>query len=114
MLTKEAILSANDLKRETVNVPEWGGDVLIQEMSGAQRDAYEAHITDTGEDMRKRTVRARYVAFSIIGEDGEPMFSVDDVEALAKKNAKALDRVFAAAAELNIFTEDAVKEAEGN
>jgi len=30
ILSKDAILAADDLPRETVNVPEWGGEVLVR------------------------------------------------------------------------------------
>lgn len=32
------------LKVETFDVPEWGGSVLIREMTGTERDAYEESI----------------------------------------------------------------------
>ena len=44
ILSKEAILAADDLPREKVNVPEWGGEVLVRTMSGTDRDAFEASL----------------------------------------------------------------------
>ena len=40
ILSKDAILAADDLPRETVHVPEWGGDVYVRTMSGTDRDAF--------------------------------------------------------------------------
>ena len=40
MLTREQILQSDDLPRETVPVPEWGGSVRIRTLSGADRDGY--------------------------------------------------------------------------
>ncbi len=114
MLTRDEILNAEDLKTVTVDIPEWGGELLVREMTGSQRDAYETDIMNTAEDHKAHVIRARMVASSVVGEDGEPLFTMADVEALAKKSAKALDRVFTAAASLNVLTDDAVEEAAGN
>ena len=46
-LTKDQILEANDLQSESVTVPEWGGDVLVRTMTGADRDAFEASMITT-------------------------------------------------------------------
>ncbi len=37
---------ADDLPRETVSVPEWGGEVLVRTMSGTDRDAFEASLLE--------------------------------------------------------------------
>ena len=44
ILSKDAILAADDLPRETVHVPEWGGDVYVRTMSGTDRDAFETSL----------------------------------------------------------------------
>ena len=41
MLTKEAILAADDLPREKVDVPEWGGEVYVRALTGAQMQPVE-------------------------------------------------------------------------
>ena len=46
VLSKEQILQADDLKTETVEVPEWGGDVLLRELRGRERDAFEEGSMD--------------------------------------------------------------------
>ena len=42
LLTKDAILQAQDSKLEKLEVPEWGGHVFIKSMSGTERDNFEA------------------------------------------------------------------------
>ena len=41
-LNREAILAAEDLPRELVEVPEWGGAVYVRALTGAERDQFEA------------------------------------------------------------------------
>ena len=41
MNLRESIIAANDLKRESVEVPEWGVTVYVRTMTGEERDQYE-------------------------------------------------------------------------
>jgi len=44
LLSKTAILAANDLKSEDIEVPEWGGAVRVRSFTGRERDAFEASM----------------------------------------------------------------------
>lgn len=105
MLNRDQILGAQDIAYETVSVPEWGGDVRIRSMVGTERDAYETSIFVTSANgerrLETRDMRAKLCALCIVGEDGKSLFTQDDVEALGRKNAAALDRVFTAAQRLS-------------
>jgi hypothetical protein len=99
ILTKEAILAADDLPRELVNVPEWGGDVFVRTMTGTDRDAFEASLI--GKEGRMDNVRARLVSLTLCDDKGDRLFSDAEVAELGKKSAKALDRVFGVAQRIN-------------
>lgn len=100
ILDRDAILGASDLKRETVAVPEWGGDVIVRAMTGEERDEFESVVFGEGKrDMRN--LRARLVAMTLIDEKGKRLFSEDDVQKLAGKSSAALTRVFIVAQKLN-------------
>lgn len=104
ILTAEQILSADDLVKERVEVPEWGGDLYIKTMSGEERDSFEENITKTkGKkvDVNFKNIRAKLVVKTACSEDGVLLFNDSQVEALGKKSAKALDRCFSKAQELN-------------
>lgn len=117
-LTRELILGVLDLPTKDVNVPEWGGVVRVRAMTGAERDRFEADmLTEKGENKRDKfsNVRAKLCSQVIVGDDGiTSLFTEKDIEALGKKSAKALSRVFDAARALSGFTEEDVKELEGN
>lgn len=107
LLSKAAILGAPDLPTQDVHVPEWGGDVRIRALTGAERDAFEAHGAKQkgkGMQLNLQNLRARLVAMAIVDEDGARLFSDADVVALGNKSAAALDRVFTAAARLSGLT----------
>jgi hypothetical protein len=97
LLSREEILAASDVTTETVNVPEWGGAVLVKALSGAERDRFEASVAERkGKKTRLNmtNVRARLAALAIVDEAGKPLFRPGDVEALGQKSAAGLNRVF--------------------
>lgn len=104
LLDKAAVLAAQDVHYETVAVPEWGGEVRVRSMTGADRDAWETWLFQNRSDDGKTNLanlRGRMVALSVVDADGARIFGDDDVAALGAKSAKALDRVYAVAARLN-------------
>jgi hypothetical protein len=106
MLTKDQILSSDDLPRELVKVPEWGGEVYVRTMSGADRDAFEA---DFQRD-RSKDIRAKLAVRVVCDRSGQRLFTDADIPALSNKSAAALDRIFAAAIKLNKISKDDVEE----
>lgn len=113
LLTRDQILTAQDLPRQTVHVPIWGGDVLVQALTAAQRDAYEASSYRDGR-VSHVNLRARLVALAVIDADGRPLFTEADVEALGAKSAAALDQLFEVARDLSGFSRRDVEELEKN
>lgn len=113
-LTRDAILAADDLPREEVDVPEWGGSVLVSAMTGAARDAWEQSLVGTGSKPDLANVRARLVAACIVDDSGALIFTAADLEALGRKSARALDRLSKVAQRLNGLTDDALEDARGN
>jgi len=110
MLTKEQILAADDLKREVVDVPAWGGELMVRALTGKDRDEFEQSLFDAGKTPRERmrNVRARLVAITVVDEQGNLLFSEADVEKLGNKSAAALDLVFSVAQRLSgLSKEDA-------
>jgi hypothetical protein len=120
MLTKEQILSAEDLDTIEVNVPEWGvgATVILKTLSGFDRDAHEGSLFEQkGKDrvINTRNVRARLVAKCLVDESGVKLFGDKHaVEALGRKSSAVLDRLYDRCLELNGMTDKAVEDAEGN
>lgn len=100
ILSKEAILKADDLPQKTVKVAEWGGSVIVRSMTGTERDSWEMATYGSGK-VNMENARARLVALTVINEKGERLFSSEEAELLGQKSAKALAKVFEAAQKLN-------------
>lgn len=114
ILTRQQILEADDLATRDVDCPEWGGTVTVRTMTGTQRDRWEAdRVTKDGE-VNRVNIRSQAVALSLVGEDGELLFTEADVDALGRKSAKALDRVFDVVMKLNGIGAADVEEMEKN
>ncbi len=112
-LTRDDILSVQDIEIEEVEVPEWGGTVFVKGMTGTERDRFEASITEQRGKSAKvnmSNIRAKLASESICDEDGTKLFSVKDVTALGAKSASGLDRVFSVAMRLSGITDDDIEE----
>lgn len=113
LLKRDFILGVSDLKVETVEVPEWGGSVLVRGMTGAERDAFEKSVlVRKGKDTQVNlsNARAKLVALSVVDESGKRMFTDSDVIVLGTKSASALSRIFNVASRLSGITEEDVEE----
>lgn len=119
-LSADEILNADDLQCEPVTVPEWGGTVLVQGMTGTERDKFEAQMMNakmTGVDKDKalERYRARLAAACIVDENGKRLFQGEAVtKRLGEKSAQALTRVVEVASRLSGLTDADVEELTGN
>jgi hypothetical protein len=112
-LSKTQILAATDLKTEPVQVPEWGGSVIVRTMTAAERDTFEGGLVK-GDGKNKKTdftnFRAKLVALTVVDEAGERLFADEEAAQLGKKSAAAMQRVFEVAQRLNGLTQADVDE----
>lgn len=112
-LSKDDILKADDIKPEEVEVPEWGGSVLVRGLTGRERDEFEASIMERrGKRMvpNVANVRAKLVARCCIDDSGRRLFLDSDVETLGGKSAGAMNRVYEVAAKLSGMTDEDIDE----
>lgn len=112
-LNRDQILKADDLPREKVNVPEWGGDVWIRTMTGTERDAFEQEsIEGKGKNItvNMKNIRARLIVRTAVDESGKRLFAEADAVLLGAKSGKALDRVFDVAQEMSGLTDKDVED----
>lgn len=120
LLSKAQILQAEDLPFEDVDVPEWGGTVRVRSMTGKERDAYEESCVVFRQKGRKTVTernlsnaRAKLLARCIIDETGNLLFGEPEIQALGMKSARALDRVYEVATQINGMSAEDMEELEG-
>ena len=102
---KAAILAAQDQRVETVHVPEWGMDVRVRALTGAERDKFEDSMVKAGKNgaiqMSSANFRARFLVLCIVDESGERVFEDAEAGALGTKSAGALSRLYNVASALS-------------
>jgi hypothetical protein len=109
-LSRDDILKASDNDPEEVEVPEWGGTVLVRGMTGRERDAFEVSLMTPGRGGRRvmdpANLRAKVIARCVVDDDGNRLFSDADITELGAKSAAAVDRVYAVAARLSGMSDE--------
>lgn len=116
ILSRDAILKADDIKRELVEVKDWGGSVYVKAMTGAERDKFEEDSLVRRGKRRETNLlnfRARLVVRTVVGDDGKRLFADDDADALGEKSAAVLDRLYDVAARLSGISDEDVNELVG-
>jgi len=114
---RQAILDADDLPTEPIDVPEWDMTVYVRSMTGYERDLYEGGlISKTGLPMSERmlNLRSTLVVLCTVDENGERIFTDDDKQLVGQKSAKALERIVEAAQRMNELSDTDIEEAAGN
>lgn len=108
MSLRDAILKKDDLKTETVTVEQWGVDVPVKELSLRTRTrVMDMHGTGAADEAIVETVIA-----GALDEDGEPLFTRDDAEALAEKSEAAMIKLYKAILKLSGVNIDGTAEGE--
>ncbi len=121
-LSREATLAADDLETRDLYIPEkgWEGWLRLRTLTAYEKDELEIGMVvattngKVGETKRLDNIRARFVAAAVVDKEGRRLYSGDDIEALGKKAAPALSRIFAAVQDMNGISDDDVEEMEKN
>lgn len=116
-MTKEQISAAQDLATEEVEVPQWGGSVLVRGLTALERGKFMALLVDQrkgGNRTRLEDLQVRLCAMSIVDEQGRRVFSDSELGLLAKKSARALQPIFEVAQRLSGLSDEQVEELSGN
>ena len=112
-LTRDTVLTAQDVAYVDVECPEWGGTVRLRSITGTQRDAFEASLVQQRGNQQRpnmRNVRAKLVVLCAVDETGGRLFGDEDLAALGRKNSKPIDRLFTEAQKLCGLSEGDLEE----
>jgi len=78
-------------------------------MTSEERDDWEVQILAMQENKTPAKLRARLASQLICDDQGKSIFTQNDVEALGKKNASALNKIFERVMTLNLVTNDDIE-----
>lgn len=120
LLSRNEIRIIEDRKATVVDIPEWGAEAQVRckMMSGEGRERYEqwAMVYSEARAMNPgntppQNLYARMAVLSCVDEQGDPLFTMDDVDWLSQKSFAALKRIFDVAWRLNLFDPEEVEKA---
>lgn len=116
--TREAIMGANDLVVEPLEVVDWGVTVYVHTLTGNERDAWEDRcVSSRSKKSGKldiRMLKAKLVIASACDENGKRLFVDNDAEGLNEKSAKCIDEVFQVAQRISGLSNKEAEEIAGN
>jgi hypothetical protein len=112
MLSKSDILEAKDIESEAVEVPEWGGKVMVYGLTAGEKDLYEEGMISEakGKTVTLADATARLCALCIRDDKGKHVFAMHDITSLSNKSSKALNRVSKVAQRLSGMGKDDIEE----
>lgn len=114
-LTRSVILEMADRATSELEVPEWGGAVILREWGLPERGAFvELMEKQRSGEKSMADAMAMCVVLSVVDEDGNRLFSEKDIPIISRKSGKAAERIFKAAMSLNMVPPAEIKELEGN
>lgn len=110
-LSRDAILNAPDVEVQEIEIPEWGGNAYIREMTTAEVEHFSMQTqTSAGtlDTSKMGGLRAKVVVWCLVDETGQAVLKLSDVEALQKKSNKVVDRIFDAILTLSGLSEEEI------
>ena len=115
-LSRDAIFAAKDTEIHEFEVPEWGGTILLRSMTGEQRNNYEywAHQQSSAKKPDYRGIRERLIICCAVDENGDPLFSEEDLSSIASKDSAVIDRIHGKCQSICGMDNEAVEEAAKN
>ncbi len=120
-LDRAAIIAAQDLGYQDVDVPEWGGTVRVYALSATQNDKLHLQVLDMSESMKASALngknggdfeikldmdkwaesKAQVVVWTVADGDGNRLFTQKDIGTVGLKSGEVIDRLYDVAIELS-------------
>lgn len=116
-LTRDEILAGmrKTRKVQVENIPGLG-DLAIWELSGKQQIELAKWVKSVAPDGAESAnvldlvdYRERVLQMALCGEDGQPLFALDEIPKLAEFGAHVLNRLFEVASDLSGLNEQAIE-----
>lgn len=124
-LGREEIIRAGKPCIESIEVPEWSGQVYLRTMTGNERDRWESEILSRrGESNNGHSqtsvnlvgARALLASMTLCDVDGVRLFgdSPEELAVVGGLSASGLDRIWSSALRINALRDQDIEKLEGN
>lgn len=115
-ISRESVAAAQDLKRQWVDVPEWGGGCYVRGLTALERTKLERSMVDSRGNPNMGGLdylRVRLVLYGAVNDDGSRIFTDADQSMIEGKSIQAVERIANVAAHLSGLDAAAVAELSG-
>jgi len=85
MLTREEIIAAQRARRKTVDVPAWGGQVLVKPISATEFLSIRRDLGDSPDDTSRVQYVQRIAAASVVDAEDNLIFTGEEGEKLLRE-----------------------------
>ncbi len=98
---------ANKVPEEIVDVPDWGGKVLVRGMTSLERDIFDEKVSEmSGKSVTSNASARMAVMCCYDPATKQRIFDFDDAEELGKTDSKALAIIFPITLKLNGYNDE--------
>ncbi len=106
---RDQIMKAKDISGELMEIKEWGVKVEVRTMTARQRARVMENAIDPVTGKSSISVIYPEIAIACVfdPESGEPVFTIDDKDALLEKSGAVLEKIASKAMVLSGLTEEA-------
>ncbi len=111
MSLRDKILSVKDFELVEVEVPEWEVSIYLKPISGMKRAKLES-MNNNNKPLE--TIMMSLLVDSIVDENGNQVFTDEDIEKLGNKNSKVIYRIFTEALTVSGLSDKEIEELEKN
>lgn len=124
LLTRSKIVEQTQgYKTERILVPEWGGEVIVREMTAqevtkigvAAMDSQEGQLSKSNVSLEQiADTMPQIVAWTVVNEDLLPLLTLEDVQRMTSDYMEVIQMLGLKALELSDLTEDDEGESDPN
>lgn len=107
MQTRDEILKPIPLKTKTVEIKGWG-TFSIKQMSNSAQAKYHQWIMPKGKEcpVRAEQRNLKMIVMAVVSEDGKPLLTDDDIEALSTQPASVIQDLMTEVLRINGLLDD--------
>ena len=112
IINRDQALKADDLRRDKVEIPEWGGDLYVREITGAESLVFDSWMAENKDNKKVLGVGWHPIMVMLCACDdkGKRIFQDDDLELLKGKNKVVISRIAEKAIKINKMGADEIEE----
>lgn len=116
LISRSEFLKPLQVPRERVDLPEFGPDkhCIVWGFNAKERTDFELSLQTSKGKLNLKQVRERLIVACVRDEQGNKLFTADDIEAIGEQSSQVVQRIFNVAMRLSGFSDSDVEKLAGN